>query len=431
MPRFLFFALFSLLVGLSCPANAQTGSLPPRPVPFQFINDQAKLLSAEEAGSLEKGLRRYASSTGTQVVVLTVPTLGGRPVADYARALGQSWGVGQRGKDNGLVILVAAQEHEVAIQTGRGLREAITPELTSRVINEKMTPGFRQGRYFAGLRAGLNTLLLAANPDSKPLRKTAATAAAPLPAAGPEAAASAAEQSPEPPAVAAAPEPASEPFSPSAAVPPASEPASPGLGLGAMALGALLVGGVVWLLVRLFRRRAAAPVAPAPDFRSGPASAPGQPTGPAGSYGRGSAGPAGPDFLPNRVGGAGMGSGMGGILMTGAAAAAGAYLGNRMAHGQDAPDTTPLPHPDNPAANLGTGAAGAAGAAGGGGFSALNTEPDATQETEPDYFSEEAAPNDSDPDYFSSDDSGSYDDSASDDTGGGGFDDDSNNSGSW
>ena len=99
------------------------------------MNDQASLLAPADAKKLESGLRRYADNTGTQIVVVTVPTLGGRSVADYGRALGTAWGVGQRDKNNGVVVLISAQEHQVTIQPGSGLASTITPAVTSRVIS--------------------------------------------------------------------------------------------------------------------------------------------------------------------------------------------------------------------------------------------------------------------------------------------------------
>ncbi|MCC2545609.1 TPM domain-containing protein [Hymenobacter sp. BT175] len=449
MPRFLFLAFLFVSASLGWPAlGAPADELPARPSPFRFVTDEAKLLTSANAQTLEGGLRRYADNTGTQIVVVTVPSLGGREVADYGRALGEAWGVGQKDKDNGIVVLLSGQERKVTIQAGSGLRSAITPELTSRIINQEMTPSFKQGNYFAGLRAGLNSLMLAANPDSNPNKnQPAATAPASADAtgsAGLGATAGAAgtdlggNQATPPPA-----------YDPVASTPVDTEPSGPGM--GTLLIGALGVGGLIWLLMRMFRRRSA-PAAPVMGAGPAPGPAPGgtpnfypnqpnqpnqpnfypnQANQPGPNNGRGQA----PNFYPNQGGGmgGGMGSGVGGMLMTGAAAAAGAYIGNRMANGNDSHDGSqlgagnPLPQPGHDA---GAGAAlgGAAGGAAGGGFPALGGTESA--ESAPDYFSEEAGTNSS-PDYFSTDDNSSYDDLSSGDTGGGGFDDTSDNSGSW
>lgn len=445
-----FFLLFSLLLvsalSWSGASFAQPADgLPARPSPFRFVTDEAQLLTQANTKTLESGLRRYADETGTQIVVVTVPTLGGRSVADYGRALGEAWGIGQRDKNNGIVLLLSGQERKVTIQAGAGLQSVITPELTARVINQQMTPSFKQGNYFMGLRKGLNTLMLAANPSSDPRKDQAATASG-APAL-PEA--NSATNTPELGTTPAAqrPDPATEPFKPQSSVP---APESSGLGFGTLAVGALLVGGVIWLLVRVFRRRNSAAATPnsgnTPDFLSN------RPAGPSGPINRGGPQQSAPDFYGNgnRTGGSmnmgnntggGIGSGMGGMLATGAAAAAGAYFGNRMAsgghndnnysNGNNAAGFSGQPSsPDAGAAGLAGGAAGLAGAGAADGsseFPALGNTDDAA----PDYFSDDATGN-SDPDYFSSNDnSSSYDDLSSDDTGGGGFDSDDDNSGSW
>ncbi|MBX0291723.1 TPM domain-containing protein [Hymenobacter sp. HSC-4F20] len=433
MPRTILLLLLWVAAVLSWPTQAAAADeLPPRPTPFRFVNDQAQLLPAADAKTLENGLRRYADKTGTQIVVVTVPSLGGQDVADYARSLGTAWGIGQREKNNGVVVLLGAQEHKVTIQAGSGLQSQITPELTSRVINQQMTPSFKQGRYFAGLRSGLNALMLAADPNPRP-DASAATAttesgAAATGSSGLSAGASGSGLTDELPSQAGPTNPVATPV-------PVSEPSSSGFGLGTLVLGAVVVLGGIWLVSKLFRRRT--PTPEAGPSSNGPDFLPRQPNGPArGGYG-GQQPPmqqgGGPNFFPNSgpgLGGGG-GSGVGGMLMTGAAAAAGAYLGNRMAQGHDTHDTTAF-NPDTAPHNLdpGAAAAGAAGGAVGGGFPALDDSA-ATPDAGPDYFADDYTSANDSADYFSSDESGSYDDMSSDDTGGGGFDSDDDNSGSW
>ncbi|HEX8425787.1 TPM domain-containing protein [Hymenobacter sp.] len=448
MHRLLFLLLLFATTELSLPTSVAAQSttqanegLPARPSPFRFVTDEAKLLSPADAKKLESGLRSYADNTGTQIVVVTVPTLNGRTVADYGRALGEAWGVGQREKNNGIVLLLSGQERKVTIQPGSGLRSVITPELTARVINEQMTPSFKQGNYFAGLRTGLNTLMLAANPESNPNKNKPATASGGAAGAASNGTAGSGSALNTGDLAATDNTPATEPFTPQSTVP---APQSSGLGIGTLAIGALLIGGVIWGLIRLFRRRTSAAAAPgatpggAPDFYGN------QPAGPAGNYNRGGVPPQqqGPDFYGNRGNmggnygggmGGGVGSGMGGILATGAAAAAGAYLGNRMASGgHDGSGNGLMGHDDNPS-SLDPGAAGMAGAGGVGSaddFQALGGA--GTTDSAPDYFSQDDSSSDgSSPDYFSSDDNSSYDDTSSDDTGGGGFDGNDDNSGSW
>lgn len=414
MSRFFLIFLLALATGLSRPAAAADG-LPARPVPFTFVTDQAKLLSAADAKKLDGGLRKYAESTGTQVVVVTVPSLNGTDVADYARQLGTAWGVGQRGKNNGIVVLLSGKEHQMTIEAGSGLRSAITPEVTSRVMSE-MTPAFKQNNYFAGLRKGLSTLMLAANPSSDPRKNgSAATSSAAASSAAPAVSNSASLND-----NAAANTPTTS--TPAYATTPA-EPASSGLGMGTLLIGALVIGGGIWLVMKLFRRgntnnNATAQGSQSPDFLGN------RPNGPTGNFG---GNPQGQGNFGGNYGGQApsSGNGMGGLLATGAAAAAGAYLGNRMSEGHDS--SASAPRSFDAGTGAGTGATPSATA--GSDYFASRNGNEAADTSGPDYFSGNDN-TDTSGDYFSGDNS-SYDDTSSDDTGGGGFDSSDDSKGSW
>ena len=401
------FLLFVLL--LATWVGAAQAAIPPRPKPFTFVTDQAHLLNANDAKKLENGLRKYADTYGTQVVLVTVPSLGGTSAADYARQLGTSWGVGQRDKNNGIVVLLSGEEHQMSIEAGSGLRSVITPELTRRVITQEMTPAFKQGNYFAGLSKGLGSLMLAANPSSYPhSSQPAATSPAASNAAAPSASSSLNDNTTTTPATypAATPEPTSS---------------GSGFGFGTLLIAAVVIGGGIWLISKLFRRNTNSSANQAPDFMGN------RPSNPTPNFGAPNAGyPQGGNYGGGYGGQApSSGPGIGGILATGAAAAAGAYLGNRMAGDHDS---------NSNASNFNNGTAGSSG---GGATPPANAGSD--------YFaSRNEASNDAGPDYFSgndnSDSSGgffsndsSYDDTSSGDTGGGGFDstNDDNNSGSW
>jgi uncharacterized membrane protein YgcG len=428
MYRFLLAALLFAGVGLSQPVAAQTDAdLPARPVPFTFVTDQGKLLSAADAKKLDNGLRSYAEKTGTQVVVVTVPSLGSRSVADYGRAIGTAWGVGQRDKNNGVVVLIGAQEHKVTIQPGSGLANVITPAVIDRVISQKMTPAFKQGNYFLGLRNGLDNLMATANPSTDMRKNTAASTVATTTAGSDMATTNTSSTS------SAMQSQTSDPVGMQQNN---VEAAPSGPGMGTLLIGALIIGGILFFVIRMFKNRSAANNAAngQPNFypnqgNNGPR--PGQPNQP--NFYPNQGGNQGPGYgggYPNQGGG---GSGMGGILATGAAAAAGAYLGNRLGGSHDS-DSTPQ-HFDNGS----VGNAGAAGAAGTGAagdyFSGRDGgnagSSDDSFSSNNDYFSDNnTSGGDSSGDYFSSDNS-SYDDTSSGDTGGGGFDSTDDNSGSW
>ena len=137
--------------------------IPERPVPPRLVNDFAGIMSSDEANRLEMKLIRFNDSTSIQITIVTVKTLNGYDKQDFAQRLGQKWGVGQKDKNNGLVILVkpkyTREKGEVSIQTGYGM-EGILPDITcKRIVDNEMIPKFNEGNYYAGIDAGTNTII--------------------------------------------------------------------------------------------------------------------------------------------------------------------------------------------------------------------------------------------------------------------------------
>lgn len=151
--------LFNVLSG-NC-LSAQ--DIPDRPVPPRLVNDFAGMLSGPEAEILEQKLVAFNDSTSNQIAVVTVPSLNGYDIMDYAQRLGEKWGIGQRDLNNGLLILVkpktADSGGEITIVQGYGLEGAI-PDLTcAQIIDNEILPFFIEGNYFSGLNAATNTLM--------------------------------------------------------------------------------------------------------------------------------------------------------------------------------------------------------------------------------------------------------------------------------
>lgn len=148
------------LIGFS----ALHAEIPERPVPPKLVNDFAGILSTSEANNLETKLEQFARETSTQIVVVTVPDLEGYDAGDYAFRLGEKWGVGQQGKDNGLVILVKPkngnEQGRVFIATGYGL-EGVLPDavVNGTIIDNEMIPFFKQNDYYRGLESGINVIM--------------------------------------------------------------------------------------------------------------------------------------------------------------------------------------------------------------------------------------------------------------------------------
>jgi uncharacterized protein len=137
--------------------------IPDRPVPPRLVNDFAGILTQDETAQLERKMVSFNDSTSTQVVVVIVKSLNGYDKNDFAQRLGQKWGVGQKGKNNGVVILVkpkyTTEKGEVAIQTGYGL-EGVLPDITCKqIVDNEMIPKFAQGDYYGGISAGVSIVL--------------------------------------------------------------------------------------------------------------------------------------------------------------------------------------------------------------------------------------------------------------------------------
>lgn len=125
------------------------------------VNDFANVLDAQDAARIEQTIRALQAASGDVIVVATVPTVA--PFADvreYAVEMfeNRGRGIGEKGKDNGLLVLVALQERRVWVEVGYGLEPWIPDGYAGQISRELMTPAFREGRYGAGVLAGVNAL---------------------------------------------------------------------------------------------------------------------------------------------------------------------------------------------------------------------------------------------------------------------------------
>jgi len=120
------------------------------------VVDNAHLLSAAQVQDLTSKSQALEAQSGRQFVVATVPSLEGRPIEDYGYRLGRAWGIGQKGKDDGVILLVAPNERKVRIETGYGARVFLTDAVSSVIIREAIVPHFKQSPpdYGGGIEAG-------------------------------------------------------------------------------------------------------------------------------------------------------------------------------------------------------------------------------------------------------------------------------------
>ncbi len=137
--------------------------LPSPPYTPRLVNDYTGTLSASQISTLERKLVAYNDSTSTQILVLLVDNLQGYSVEQYATEIGHSWGVGQKGKNNGAVILVkpkkGSERGQVNISPGYGMEEYVTDATAKRIIEKEMIPAFKENDYYTGINNAVNVIM--------------------------------------------------------------------------------------------------------------------------------------------------------------------------------------------------------------------------------------------------------------------------------
>jgi uncharacterized protein len=151
--RATFFAAFSVLWAAIALAAPQFPALSGRVV------DQAGVLTPDQVTMLSNKLATYEQQSGHQIAIATVNSLEGLDIRDYGYQLGRFWALGQKGKNDGVLVLVAPNEHKVSIEVGYGLEGDLTDAVSSVIINTQMVPKFRSGNYIGGLWDGTDAVI--------------------------------------------------------------------------------------------------------------------------------------------------------------------------------------------------------------------------------------------------------------------------------
>lgn len=128
-------------------------------IPLRLVNDYTGLLTLQQQIDLNNKLLAFNDETSTQIFVITYDSLQGYDIDDYGDRLGQNWGIGQQGKNNGILILVSPLNKKIAIRTGYGLEGAVPDAICYRLISNVITPSFRTENYYAGLDSAVNVLM--------------------------------------------------------------------------------------------------------------------------------------------------------------------------------------------------------------------------------------------------------------------------------
>lgn len=128
--------------------------------PRGYVNDFANVIAPAEEQQIEAIIVELKQQTGAEIAVVTIPSLEGGEIDDFTNRLFEKWGIGQRGKDNGLMFLAAMQDRLMRIEVGYGLEGAIPDATAGRIRRDVITPYFKAGRPGQGILAGVAALSL-------------------------------------------------------------------------------------------------------------------------------------------------------------------------------------------------------------------------------------------------------------------------------
>lgn len=136
------------------PADALLKSLRPT----ADVNDYAGILTDEQKRQLESRCKDLRTKSGAQLAVVVVKSLNGGQIDDFANKLFAHWGIGEKGKNNGLLLIVAMEDRKARVEVGYGLGPILPDALAGRVLNQNLFPAFKQKQYFEGLQASVSRL---------------------------------------------------------------------------------------------------------------------------------------------------------------------------------------------------------------------------------------------------------------------------------
>lgn len=145
--------------------------IPPIPSKQTSVYDYINLLTPSQKTELESKLIRYADSTSTQIVCVIIGSTNGEDISMLGAEWGQKWKIGQKGEDNGILIMLAKEDRKVDINTGYGIEYRITDLMSERIINRIMIPEFKSENYYDGLNKGSDAIFAALKGEFKEDRK--------------------------------------------------------------------------------------------------------------------------------------------------------------------------------------------------------------------------------------------------------------------
>jgi len=162
-----FFAALLVLAGLTVLSGSACADVPVPPLKAR-VTDLTGTLNAQQKGELESHIAAYETRRGSQIAVLLLPTTRPEEIEQYSIRVAEAWKIGRKGVDDGLILIVAKDDRRLRIEVGYGLEGAIPDSIAKRVIEERITPRFRDGDFYGGVRDGVDQLIQLAEGEKLP-----------------------------------------------------------------------------------------------------------------------------------------------------------------------------------------------------------------------------------------------------------------------
>lgn len=157
----------AIVMVAAIPIAVSALDVPPAPTDIPVV-DQTNTLSAEQKQALAAKIAKERADTGNQVAILMIKTLDDQAIEDYSLAVARGWGIGQKDRNSGVLLLVAKDDRRLRIEVGYGLEGALTDIRSGQIIRDRITPQFKDGKYYEGIDSGLDGIITAINGEKDP-----------------------------------------------------------------------------------------------------------------------------------------------------------------------------------------------------------------------------------------------------------------------
>lgn len=160
-------SFFLTLVFFWASSTFGQSSIPEKPSVIYPIYDKVGLLTQDQQSEINNQLIQFQKESSTEILVVIIPSTQGEDINFYATQWGQKWGIGRKKVDNGVVFMIATNDHSLAIQQGRAVEQYLTASDAGQILDHYVTPEFKRGDYHKGIKQGVTKIIESLNGQFK------------------------------------------------------------------------------------------------------------------------------------------------------------------------------------------------------------------------------------------------------------------------